>query len=96
VALVQPGGRALDWLAGTTVDALSTGATQLTIGQMLSDLQDAGVTVFDFNGADLPSVAAAKANWGGQLTPLITVEQLNPRNLARDAWRILKPRRSRS
>jgi hypothetical protein len=90
IALFHPGGRALDWLAGTSEFALSSGATQLTILAMLEDLQADGASEFDFNGANLKSVAAAKANWGGQLTPLITVEQLNLRNLARDAWRMFK------
>jgi hypothetical protein len=93
VALFQPGGTALDWLAGTGGFAVSSGATQLTILRMLEDLQSAGAAAFDFNGADIERVAAAKANWGGQLTPLITVEQLNLRNLVRDAWRIVRPRR---
>jgi hypothetical protein len=92
VALVQPGGIAYAFLTGSASDVLPTGATQLNIWCMLEDLQAQGCTSFDYVGANTPSLAAAKAQWGCELVPHLTVEQISARALARDGWRMLRRR----
>ena len=82
VVLCAAGGRAIDWVAGTCTEDLHSGATQLTIETVLRDLQDAGATGFDFAGANIPSVASAKANWGGRLVLQPTITTYNLRTLA--------------
>lgn len=91
VVLTYPGASAVDWVAGTKRDHLhSSGCTQLLISFVLDDLQTAGAQGFDYAGANIPSVAAAKAAWGGQLVPYYTIRQPNARAFARnliDFWR---------
>jgi hypothetical protein len=93
VSLIQPGGTAYAFLTGSASWALSSGATQLTICTMLQDLQALGVACFDYVGAFNPSVSAAKAQWGGELVSHLNIEQISLRNLARDAWYMLRLRR---
>jgi hypothetical protein len=90
VALTQANGISYAFLTGSAGDVLPTGATQLNIWCMLEDLQAAGCTSFDYVGANTPSLAAAKAQWGCELVPHLTVEQVNVRALARDGWRMLR------
>ncbi len=82
IILHSLGSRAVDWVAGTSKDYLQSGATQLLISYALEDLQAAGATGFDFAGASIPNIAAAKMTWGGRLLPHYTVEAYNIRSLA--------------
>jgi hypothetical protein len=83
VILHQPGGQALDWLVGTRYAYLSSGATQYLLEFVLSDLAAHGALGFDFEGANLPGVAASKATWGGRLVPFFVIEPPGSRSLAR-------------
>lgn len=83
VALHTPGSRAIDWLVGTKRDYLNSGATQMLIDFMLADLDQAGAPAIDFEGANLRSVAAAKANWGATLVPFYIVSMPHLKGLAR-------------
>jgi hypothetical protein len=67
VVLHATGGVAIDWIAATATEHLKSGATQVLIQFALQDLQASGATAFDFAGAGLPGVSAAKACWGGRL-----------------------------
>lgn len=93
VVLHSPGHTAIDWLTGTATTELASGATQLLVQQILVDVSGAGATAFDFEGANIPGVAESKLRWGAVLTPIIAVEQLNGRNLVRDAWRFVRSAR---
>jgi hypothetical protein len=73
-------------LVGTRGAHLQSGATQLLIHDVLEDLQAAGAAGFDFEGANIPDVAAAKLNWGGQLVPWYRVDSFTLRSLARWGW----------
>ena len=68
VILHRPGSRAIDFLAGTDDAYRSSGATQMLTAFALDDLAAEGATGFDYAGANIPSVAQAKADWGGTLT----------------------------
>jgi hypothetical protein len=74
VMLHRPGGRALDWMAGTRDEHLKSGATQLLLAHALEDLHRAGATGYDSCGADLEGVACAKLVWGGRLVTQYSVQ----------------------
>ena len=83
VVIAAPGHRCVDWAAGTKAEYLSSGATQFLIWEVLNDLEGLGARGFDFAGANIPSVSAAKADWGGVLMPYYGISALNTRTLAR-------------
>lgn len=83
VVLHASGHPAIDWVSGTASQHLQSGATQLLIRTVLDDLSVAGATAFDFEGANIPGVAAAKMAWGGELLPWFQVESFGFRGLAR-------------
>jgi len=82
VVLLHPEGYAVDWLAGTKTDDLRSGATQFLFQFVLDDLSESGSRLFDHCGANLRSVSAAKATWGGELVSYYTVRQPNFRYVA--------------
>ncbi len=94
VDLYHPGSRAVGWVGGTKTEHLQSGATQLLQGYVLEDLQAAGATGYDFVGANIPSVAAAKATWGGHLVPFYSVEAYTLRSLAKWALNCFRFRRA--
>jgi len=73
--LHQPGARAIGWVAGAHPARLQDGVNQLLEHETVHDLQAAGASGYDLAGANLPSVAAAKLKWGGQLVAYGTVEE---------------------
>jgi hypothetical protein len=83
VVLHLSGTRAIDWVAGTVDEHLRGGATQFTIAKALEDLHEAQAAGFDFGGANLSQIAAAKASWGGALVSYHTLEPVGPRFLAK-------------
>lgn len=90
IELHKPGGRALGWLAGTKTAYLSSGVSQHLYAYIFDDLAAAGATSYDFGGANIFSIAAAKAQWGGRLVPYYRLESGSPRDfarLARSYWR---------
>jgi len=89
IVLSIPGTRAVDWVAGTRKDFLSSGATQLLIWHVLKDLRQQGATGFDFVGANLPTVSSSKADWRGTLTPYYVIRPLNVRTLAALGWTMI-------
>ena len=94
VALHQPGSRAIDWLAGTTSEYLNSGATQLLLRSMLDDLYASGAIAIDFEGANLRSVASAKAQWGATLVPFYVVSTPHLKAVARHARDYIRFRQS--
>jgi len=82
IVLHSPGHHALDLVAGTKTEFLNSGAAQLNTAYVLDDLMHAGASGFDYVGANIRSVAAAKASWGGILTPYVVVRQPGWRELA--------------
>ncbi|MBC7294535.1 MAG: GNAT family N-acetyltransferase, partial [Thermoleophilia bacterium] len=81
IVISAPGLRAVDWVAGTKTRFLRSGCTQFLIWYVLNDLAHQGAAGFDFAGANLPTVSAAKADWGGTLAPYYAVRPLNLRTL---------------
>jgi len=90
VALGAPGMRALDWIAGTKRKFLKSGVTQLLIAHELEHLSRMGVEIFDYAGANLPTVSMAKAEWGGKLVPYYVVRSMNLRSMAALAARAMR------
>jgi hypothetical protein len=85
VRLLTPAGVSLDWVQGTQSEALRDGAVQMMYGGVLEDLAATGASEFDFGGANIPNVAAAKATWGMNLTPFLTIRQYDTRHLLETA-----------
>jgi len=81
--LYCPDGEAIDWVNGTQRAELASGAVPLLISFALEDLHAAGAPALDWEGANIPSIAAAKERWGGRIEPWFTVEPLTVSNLAR-------------
>ena len=88
IVISAPGMRCIDWVAGTKQRFLNSGATQYLIWYILNDVSQQGAIGFDFCGANLPTVSAAKADWGGVLTPYYVVRPLNLRTVA--SWLLKK------
>ena len=80
--LCSPDGYALEWLAGTDEAYMSSGATQLMMKFMIEDLSAQRFAAFDLAGANIPSVAQAKRDWGGELVPFSAVFPRGARDLA--------------
>ena len=77
------GGEAIDWVNGTRLTELASGATPLLMSYVLDDLATAGARALDWEGANIPSIAAAKERWGGRIEPWFTVEPVTVANVAR-------------
>lgn len=75
---------AIDWIAGTESAHLSPGSKQVLMSFILEDLRAAGATGIDLGGANLPRIAAAKAEWGGRLMTFYSIREKNLRSLAQD------------
>ena len=85
---------AIDWSQGTLRDELNSGINQLLYWEVLRDLAKAGAKAFDYTGANIPPVAAAKAAWGIPLVPYLTVRTPGLRNLALEVGiKLLKRKR---
>lgn len=90
IALHEPGGDAIGWVAGTRKPHLASGAAQLVTQFALNDLAAAGARRLDWAGANIQSISAAKANWGPRFVPYYVVEAPGARGLAKyltDGWR---------
>lgn len=98
IALHLEGARALIWVGGSRDDHRLTGAHNYERTVIFHDLETAGAAGVDLAGANIPSVAAAKANFGARLVPYGTVEGYGVKPLARWVrgwWRFTERSRSR-
>ncbi len=96
IELHKPGGRAVGWIAATKSEYLRSGAAQLLNAYILEDLAADGAAGYDFAGANLPSVAASKAQWGATLKPFYRIESGGPGDLVRHVRNYWQFRRGRS
>lgn len=83
VRLLTAGGKAIDWVQGTDFGALKRGAAQLMYKGALEDLANGAATSFDYGGANIRQVTAAKSAWGMRLTPYTTLGDFDLRHLVR-------------
>jgi len=81
IVLKGNNGLAIDWVAGTKRKFLKYGVNDYIVYFTLNDLNNVGVTVFDYCGANLPTVQNAKSRWGGELKVYYVVRPLNIRTL---------------
>lgn len=94
--LVSKDGVALDWVQGTSADALPNGAVQLMYQGAIADVASAGARAFDFGGANIPAVARAKSGWGIPLAPYVSLSKPGTRQAlqtVRSVW--MNTRRTR-
>lgn len=73
VKISMPDGICIDWLAGTDRSFINSGINQYLYSQALNEITIAGSKYFDYCGANIESVARAKAAWGFDLVPYITI-----------------------
>jgi Acetyltransferase (GNAT) domain len=90
VVLYRAGAIVQDWLAGTSAEHLKSGVTQLVRETLFADLKRLDSAGFDFCGANIPAVAAAKSEFGGTLTPFYQVEPRRPRYPVRRTVKMLR------
>jgi hypothetical protein len=88
-----PGGMAYDWSAGVKTEALRAGVNNLLCNFSLRLFADRGCNVFDFCGANIPSVATAKEAWGGRLVTYYSLRPRSLRNVLRQAYLWARPGR---
>ncbi|WP_223069754.1 GNAT family N-acetyltransferase [Paenibacillus caui] len=69
VIIILDDNRPFKWIAGSKTEHLTQGVAQQVELFTLLDLASSGFKEFDFAGANISSVAASKANWGGRITP---------------------------
>jgi hypothetical protein len=96
VVLHRPGGRACDWMAGTSSRHLRDGATQLLIAYMLDDLQGAEAIGYNSCGASRETVAIAKTIWGGRLMTQYVIEAYDLRPMKQLLRNMLRFRKRRA
>ncbi|MDW8345223.1 MAG: GNAT family N-acetyltransferase [Verrucomicrobiae bacterium] len=82
----------LDWIAATATEHLKSGVTQLARLALFDDLKTTSSEGFDFCGANIPSVANAKSEFGAALTPYFQLDPLGGRFLARLTLRWIRSR----
>ena len=87
VVLHKEGGYALAWIISTRTAHLPSGVTQLLHQYVIEDLQNEGAAGFDMVGANMQSIATAKASWGPRLVPYYCVQQYSMRQIAAHAYR---------
>ena len=84
------GGTTLAWSEGTRREALPTGAVQIALREDIRDATACGAVAYDFVGANIPSVARAKSDWGAALVPYLTVSSLSVRGLVKHGLRTVR------
>jgi hypothetical protein len=67
-----------DWVAAAHPDHLRTGATSYLIYKIMEHYSQRGFKYFDWNGANMESIARFKSNFGGKLTPYYAVSWARP------------------
>ena len=92
VVLHAAGIRAADWLAGTKSRYQDAG--HLLRSFVFDDLASAGAAGIDLCGANLPTVASFKSQWGARLVPTYTVRTPSARAVARFVADMIGSRRS--
>lgn len=83
-------GVSIDWSAGTDRDHIKNGVNQLLYKSSFDDMAEDGGEIFDLCGANIESVANAKATWGFPLVPHII---LTNDTIPRKIYRVFVPRR---
>lgn len=82
---------AVGLMLGTKSEHLQHGATQLITEFMLNDLSALGVKNYDFVGANIPTVAYSKSQWGTELTPYYTVRKRGFKDMLREGKKWVNP-----
>lgn len=80
VSIILEDGLALGWSAGVETNALRDGVNNLLGDFNLNYFHTLGCQAFDFVGANIPSVATMKEDWGGELVTYYTIKPQSPRN----------------
>lgn len=90
IQFCSAGGMVHAWSAGVKTDGLNRGVNQLLNSFALQISSERNCTVFDYCGANIPSVAVAKEAWGGRLVPYYTIRPKSFRNVLFTGYQWLK------
>lgn len=77
------GRRAFGWIAASKTEHLNYGVVQQSQSLALQDLSNLGFAEFDFAGANIPTIAYSKTNWGGQVTPYYLIRSPGMKEILR-------------
>jgi len=83
VFLVLNPNRAIGWVLGSKRPHLPNGAGQQMLKCVFDDLISNGLKGIDFGGANMNSIASAKAAWGGEFVPYYTVRERTLKDVLR-------------
>ena len=78
VALFGGGDEAIGLISCVQQTHMRSGCDQQLTAYHLADLASLGVTLYDYVGANLPGVSAAKRQWGGRLVPYYGIRRSTP------------------
>ena len=95
VRLLAPSGTAIGWSQGTFRSHLPSGINQLLYAEGNDDLVAASARWLDLAGANIRSVAEAKAAWGFPLVPYLTICQPDFRQLLKSIITLARKRLAR-
>ncbi|MHB1308826.1 MAG: hypothetical protein ACYC23_17240, partial [Limisphaerales bacterium] len=93
--LLAPSGAAICWSQGTFRRHLPSGVNQLLYAEGNDDLVAASAQWLDLAGANIRSVAEAKAAWGFPLVPYLTIRQPDFRHLVKSIFTLARKRLAR-
>lgn len=69
--LLHHGGRAIDWIAGASLEAAETHANEFLVWEMIRWCKEHGLKAFDFGGAgtgsNIPGITEFKRRFGGEM-----------------------------
>jgi len=84
IKLMMPNGICIGWQAGTDRQHIKNGVNQLLYYSAIDDLIRSGGKYFDNCGANIESVASAKAAWGFELVPYMCISDHSLRGKAKN------------
>jgi len=74
VKFAMPNGSCIDWAAGTNRNHINYGVNQFLYYESIRDIEKTKTKFFNYCGANIESVASAKAEWGFPLVPYVVLE----------------------
>jgi len=81
--LIKKEGHCICWAQGVLREHINSGITQLMYLYELGDVYRRGTVMFDWMGANIPTVAMAKSAWKSPLVPYLVIRQNDLRYVAR-------------
>ncbi|MBP2001958.1 hypothetical protein J2Z69_003014 [Paenibacillus shirakamiensis] len=87
IVLLLDSDRAQSWVAGSLPEHLSKGVVQQLQHVLLQDISSLAIKGIDLAGANIRSVAKAKAAWGAYLIPYFVIQKRGWKDMLRSGWK---------